>query len=49
MSQEPTGPSKQPIRTRCLGHVTGYQPISDQYLRSDTSESEGEDSGDSER
>eukprot|EP00116_Pleurobrachia_bachei_P007942 sb/3468204/ len=24
--------SKQPIRTRYLGHVTGYQPIRDQYL-----------------
>eukprot|EP00116_Pleurobrachia_bachei_P007992 sb/3468254/ len=24
--------SKQPIRTRYLGQVTGYQPISDQYL-----------------
>eukprot|EP00116_Pleurobrachia_bachei_P003538 sb/3463800/ len=23
---------KQPIRTRYLGHMTGYQPISDQYL-----------------
>eukprot|EP00116_Pleurobrachia_bachei_P014571 sb/3474833/ len=23
--------SKQPIRTRYLGHVTGYQPIRDQY------------------
>eukprot|EP00116_Pleurobrachia_bachei_P012806 sb/3473068/ len=30
--QEPTEPSKQPIRTRCLGHVTGYQPIRDQYF-----------------
>eukprot|EP00116_Pleurobrachia_bachei_P002165 sb/3462427/ len=29
--------SKQPIRTRYLGHVTGYQPIRDQYflIRSD--------------
>eukprot|EP00116_Pleurobrachia_bachei_P006244 sb/3466506/ len=27
---EPTDPSKQPIRTRYLGHVTGYQPIGDQ-------------------
>eukprot|EP00116_Pleurobrachia_bachei_P016210 sb/3476472/ len=26
---EPTEISKQPIRTRYLGHVTGYQPISD--------------------
>ena len=25
-------PSKQPIRTRYLGHVTGYQPIRDQYF-----------------
>eukprot|EP00116_Pleurobrachia_bachei_P019042 sb/3479304/ len=24
--------SKQPIRTRYLGHVTGHQPIRDQYL-----------------
>eukprot|EP00116_Pleurobrachia_bachei_P018827 sb/3479089/ len=24
---------KQPIRTRYLGHVTGYQPIRDQYFR----------------
>ena len=24
--------SKQPIRTRYLGHVTGYHPIRDQYL-----------------
>eukprot|EP00116_Pleurobrachia_bachei_P006505 sb/3466767/ len=30
--QEPTDSSNQPIRTRCLGHVTGYQPIRDQYL-----------------
>ena len=29
--QEPTESSKQPIRTRYLGHVTGYQPIRDQY------------------
>eukprot|EP00116_Pleurobrachia_bachei_P014629 sb/3474891/ len=28
---EPTDTSKQPIRTRYLGHVTGYQPIRDQY------------------
>eukprot|EP00116_Pleurobrachia_bachei_P002120 sb/3462382/ len=26
-----TNTSKQPIRTRCLGHVTVYQPIMDQY------------------
>ena len=32
MSQEPTDTSKQPIRTRYLGHVTGYQPIRDQYF-----------------
>eukprot|EP00116_Pleurobrachia_bachei_P002959 sb/3463221/ len=30
--KEPTETSKQPIRTRYLGHVTGYQPIRDQYL-----------------
>eukprot|EP00116_Pleurobrachia_bachei_P016123 sb/3476385/ len=24
--------SKQPIRTRYLGHLTGYQPIRDQYF-----------------
>eukprot|EP00116_Pleurobrachia_bachei_P015642 sb/3475904/ len=29
---EPTESSKQPIRTRYLGHVTGYQPIRDQYF-----------------
>eukprot|EP00116_Pleurobrachia_bachei_P002771 sb/3463033/ len=29
--KEPTETSKQPIRTRYLGHVKGYQPISDQY------------------
>ena len=28
---ETTGLSKQPIRTRYLGHVTDYQPIRDQY------------------
>ena len=27
-----TGPSKQPIRARHLGHVTGYQLIRDQYF-----------------
>ena len=32
MVQEPTEPSKQPIRARYLGHVTGYQPIRDQYF-----------------
>ena len=26
------GPSKQPMRSRYLGHVTGYQPIMDQYF-----------------
>eukprot|EP00116_Pleurobrachia_bachei_P018397 sb/3478659/ len=30
--QEPTDTSKQPTRTRYLGHVTGYQPIRDQYF-----------------
>eukprot|EP00116_Pleurobrachia_bachei_P012958 sb/3473220/ len=25
-------PKQQPIRTRYLGHVTGYQPIRDQYF-----------------
>eukprot|EP00116_Pleurobrachia_bachei_P013513 sb/3473775/ len=29
---EPTETSKQPIRTCYLGHVTGYQPIRDQYF-----------------
>eukprot|EP00116_Pleurobrachia_bachei_P013924 sb/3474186/ len=29
---EPTDISKQPIRTRYLGHVTFYQPIRDQYF-----------------
>eukprot|EP00116_Pleurobrachia_bachei_P005283 sb/3465545/ len=28
----PTEPSKEPIRTRYLGHGTGYQPIRDQYF-----------------
>ena len=32
MFQEPTESSKQPIRSRYLGHVTGYQPIRDQYF-----------------
>ena len=31
-NQQPTGPSKQPIRNRYLGHVTGDQPIRDQYF-----------------
>ena len=30
--QQPTGPSKQRIRTPDLGHVTGFQPIRDQYF-----------------
>eukprot|EP00116_Pleurobrachia_bachei_P002404 sb/3462666/ len=30
--QQPTDTSKQPIKTRYLGHVTGYQPIRDQYF-----------------
>eukprot|EP00116_Pleurobrachia_bachei_P005074 sb/3465336/ len=30
--QQPTETSKQPIRTRYLGHVTGYHPIRDQYF-----------------
>eukprot|EP00116_Pleurobrachia_bachei_P019081 sb/3479343/ len=30
--QEPTETSKQPIRARYLGHVTGYHPIRDQYF-----------------
>eukprot|EP00116_Pleurobrachia_bachei_P001753 sb/3462015/ len=30
--REPTDTSKQPIRTRYLGHVTSYQPIRDQYF-----------------
>eukprot|EP00116_Pleurobrachia_bachei_P013116 sb/3473378/ len=29
---EPPEISKQPIRTRYLGHVTGYRPIRDQYF-----------------
>eukprot|EP00116_Pleurobrachia_bachei_P009510 sb/3469772/ len=34
LQQEPTEikTSKQPIRTPYLGHVTGYQPIRDQYF-----------------
>eukprot|EP00116_Pleurobrachia_bachei_P007116 sb/3467378/ len=31
--QQPTETSKQPIRTRYLGHVTGYKPIKDQYFQ----------------
>eukprot|EP00116_Pleurobrachia_bachei_P009668 sb/3469930/ len=31
--QESTDTSKQTIRTRRLGHVTGYQPIKDQYFQ----------------
>eukprot|EP00116_Pleurobrachia_bachei_P002458 sb/3462720/ len=30
--QDPTDTSKMPIRTRYLCHVTGYQPIRDQYF-----------------
>eukprot|EP00116_Pleurobrachia_bachei_P010839 sb/3471101/ len=30
--QETTETSKKPIRTRYLGHMTGYQPIRDQYF-----------------
>ena len=30
--QQPTESSKQPIRARYLGHVTGHQPIRDQYF-----------------
>ena len=30
--QEPTEFRKQPIKTRYSGHVTGYQPIRDQYF-----------------
>eukprot|EP00116_Pleurobrachia_bachei_P001757 sb/3462019/ len=49
-------PSKQPIRTRYLGHVTGYQPIRAQYFiisgslsdNSTASEEEDEDDEDSE-
>ena len=32
LEQETIGFSKQPIRTRYLGHVTGYQPIKDKYF-----------------
>eukprot|EP00116_Pleurobrachia_bachei_P011606 sb/3471868/ len=31
-NQEPTKTCKHPIGTRYLGHVTGYQPIRDQYF-----------------
>eukprot|EP00116_Pleurobrachia_bachei_P014824 sb/3475086/ len=31
-NQEPTKTSKQPTRTRYLGHVTCYPPIRDQYF-----------------
>ena len=31
--QEPIDTSKQPIRIRYLGHVTGYQQIRDQYFQ----------------
>ena len=30
--KEPTESCKQSIRTRYLGHVTGYQPIRDEYF-----------------
>ena len=30
--QQLNRPSKLPIRTRYLGHVTGYQPIRDQHF-----------------
>ena len=30
--QQPTGSSKQQIRTRYLGHVTGHQLIKDQHF-----------------
>ena len=33
LEQQPTEPSKQPIRTRYLGHVIGNQPISDWYFQ----------------
>ena len=33
LPQEPTDTSKTPIRTRYLDHVTGYQPIRDQYFQ----------------
>eukprot|EP00116_Pleurobrachia_bachei_P016332 sb/3476594/ len=32
LAVEPTETSKQPIRTRYLGHVAGYQPIREQYF-----------------
>eukprot|EP00116_Pleurobrachia_bachei_P015297 sb/3475559/ len=32
LGQETTGFSKTPIKTHYLGHVTGYQPIRDQYF-----------------
>ena len=32
IDQRPTETSKQQIRARYLGHVTGYQPIRDQYF-----------------
>ena len=31
-AQQPTVPSKQPIRVCYLGHVTGNQPVRDQYF-----------------
>ena len=32
LMQQPTETSKQPIRACYLGHVSGYQPIRDQYF-----------------
>ena len=32
LSPSLTAPSNQPIRIRYLGHMTGYQPIRDQYF-----------------
>eukprot|EP00116_Pleurobrachia_bachei_P012805 sb/3473067/ len=32
ISREPTESSKQPIKTRYLGHMTGYQAIREQYF-----------------
>ena len=32
ISGEEEGQCKQPIKTRYLGHVTGYQPIRDQFF-----------------
>eukprot|EP00116_Pleurobrachia_bachei_P004548 sb/3464810/ len=38
---EPTDSSKQPIRTRYLDHLSSYQPIRDQYFRSEEAVSLG--------